>query len=71
MLLLNSTESDLRTCADVGIYQCCTDTRIGACDVRDGQHYCSCNASCRERDDCCSDAATFCARKFIIIIQQS
>ena len=67
-IIANSTDS--RTCTDIGIYQCCTDTRTRACDViLDAQNnYCSCNASCHARGDCCSDAATFCVRKFSLLM---
>jgi hypothetical protein len=48
-----------RTCAEVGITQCCIDpSGTGYCDVhfRDsGNNHCSCNASCYDRNDCCDD----------------
>ena len=48
--------TDPRTCADIGIYSCCTNTASGSCEVRTGQHYCTCDISCHQRGDCCSDA---------------
>ena len=55
-----------RTCADVGITQCCNDPNgSGICDVhfRGSNGQCSCNVSCHRRNDCCPDAQTFCIRK--------
>ena len=60
-----------RTCEDIGITECCTDTKgVGVCDVffGDSQNLnsgCSCNMSCHERNDCCTDAeAIGCIREF-------
>ena len=61
---LQNTEP--RTCADVGITSCCSDTSgAGLCDVhfQDTQSHCSCNMTCHLRNDCCSDAVEFCVRK--------
>ena len=61
---------DPRICRDIGITSCCTDdTNTGLCDVhfRDAQNSrCSCNVSCHLRNDCCTDAASFCVRKYSI-----
>jgi hypothetical protein len=67
--------TDPRTCADVGITQCCVDRNgTGHCDVhfRDSDNTrCSCNASCHERNNCCPDALMFCERKSNNIIIQA
>ena len=66
-----------RTCADVGITQCCNDSSgTGHCDVhfKDSENNrCSCNASCHDRNDCCPDAHMFCRRKCncIILLQRA
>ena len=52
-------------CQDIGIHKCCSTTRNvhGICNVF-GTNPCSCDVSCHERNDCCSDAETIgCLRK--------
>ena len=67
MIIIMSFNTDPRTCQDIGITSCCTDnTGTGLCDVhfRDPQNNrCSCNVTCHLRNDCCTDAASFCVRK--------
>ena len=57
---------------DVGITTCCNDPVNGHCDVfhrslHNNRYHCSCNATCHDRNDCCSDAVAIgCVRKFSI-----
>ena len=58
--------TDPRTCADVGITQCCNGSwHCRVYDYYSGSHNyrCSCDASCYERNDCCPDAQVFCMSK--------
>ena len=69
---MKSHFTDPRTCEDVGITECCSESDLsgfGSCDV----HYqvsqnesvrCSCSVSCHQRNDCCPDAVAIgCLRK--------
>ena len=60
-----------RTCADIGITQCCNDiSGNGLCNVHDihTDYRCSCDVSCHARNDCCPDALIFCIRKWMLYI---
>ena len=73
LLIFLIVYTEPRTCADVGITTCCNDPVNGRCDVfhrslHNNRYRCSCNATCHDRNDCCSDAVAIgCVRKFSML----